>query len=76
MEEADSLIQGDGKNESFEERLMEAIEFAIQNKQAALNLYNSGNMEAYEHYVNRVVRHISREYLEKVTRDKPVWTVT
>lgn len=72
QEEADRLIQGNGKNESFEECLMEAIEFASNNRQAVLNLYNSGNREAYQHYLNRIVRHIVREYLEKVTEGIPV----
>lgn len=70
--EAERIIQGTGKSESFEDCLMTAIEFAMNNKQAVLNLYNSGNREAYEHYINRIVRHIVREYLEKVTEDIPV----
>lgn len=72
QEEADKLIQENGKNESFEECLREAIKFAMNNKQAALNLYNSGNREAYEQYVNRIVRHIVKEYLEKATEGIPV----
>lgn len=72
QEETDRLIQGSGKNESFEECLMEAIEFALNNRQAALNLYNSGNREAYQHYVNRIVCHIVRKYLEKAKEGIPV----
>jgi len=72
QEEADRIIQGNGKRESFEECLMEAIEFALKNRQAALNLYNSGNREAYQHYLNRIVRHIVKEYLKKATEGIPV----
>jgi AcrR family transcriptional regulator len=70
--EAEKIIQGKGSNESLEECLIMAVDFAKNNKQAVLNLYNSGNREAYELYLNRIVYHIVNQYITKAASDIPV----
>lgn len=54
IEEADRFVSTDAQNGSLYETLVDAIDFAIQNKTAVLHIYNSANKDVFEQYLNRV----------------------
>ena len=54
IEEADRFVSTEAKKGSLYETLVDAIDFAIQNKTAVLHIYNSANKDVFEQYLNRV----------------------
>ena len=62
-QEADRIIKKYPKIESVEQCLSVAVEFALENRRAALHLYNSSNRDAYERYLMNVCDHVVTSYV-------------
>ena len=62
-EEADRIIQTYSSIDSFEECLNVAIQFALENKKAALHIYNSVNRDMYEQYLLKICQHVVSTYI-------------
>ena len=72
-QEADRIIKKYPKIESVEQCLSVAVEFALENRRAALHLYNSSNRDAYERYLMSVCEHVVTSYVNTALdgRDMP-----
>lgn len=57
---------------SFEECMDAAIEFAIQNKKAALHIFNSANRDVFERYLMRICNHAVTLYLQVFLEDTTI----
>ena len=65
-ENADKIMEEHASAASLEECLDIAIDFAMQNKKAILNIYHSVNRETYDQYLNRVCEYVVTGYVERV----------
>ena len=53
-----------GSDASIYENILTGIDFALQNKKAAMHIYNSVNKEMFELYINRVAQRTVDGYME------------
>ena len=53
-----------GSDASIYESILTGIDFALQNKKAAMHIYNSVNKEMFELYINRVAQRTVDGYME------------
>ncbi len=71
-EEADRIIQEYSSIDSIEKCLDVAVEFALQNRKAALHIYNSVNRDLYEQYLLNVCQHVVTAYIKNAFPDAPL----
>lgn len=72
LEEVNVIIQQNRTIDSIEECLDVAISFALENRRAAMHLYNSSNRDVFEQYLWRVCEYAVRTYLTTVFASGPV----
>lgn len=65
-EQADALMQENEGNDSIYESILQAMDFALQNKTAMMHLFNSANRDAFERYLNRVAHRTVTGYFDSV----------
>lgn len=63
-EQADALVQINGRDAGIYENILTAMEFALENKTAMMHLYNSASKELFERYLNRIASRTVSEYFE------------
>lgn len=63
-EQADALMQeNEGKN-SIYESILQAMDFALQNKTAMMHLFQSANRDMFDRYLNRVANRTITGYFD------------
>ncbi|MBR1384522.1 MAG: TetR/AcrR family transcriptional regulator [Ruminococcus sp.] len=62
-ETAAGIISEHNALSSLEDCLKVAVQFAVKNKKAILNLHRSSNREVYEGYVMRISEHLVKQYI-------------
>lgn len=72
MEQAEMLIQQYPSISSLEECLDAAISFAMNNRKAAMHIYNSVSRDIYEQYLWRVCEHVVSVYINSVLKDRNI----
>ena len=70
--DADSIVEKTASIGSLEECLSVAIDFALENKQAVLHLYNSTSREQYERYLNNIMKYAVTEYIDRMCEGRGV----
>lgn len=63
LEEAEAMVRQHPSVDSIEECLDLAVSFALENRRAALHLYNSSNRNVFEQYLWRVCEHVVETYI-------------
>lgn len=71
-EEADSIIAKNSSIDSFENCIHVAISFILENRKAALHLYNSVNRDIFEMYLWKISDHVINRYIDTVKKELPV----
>lgn len=66
LEQAEELIAQYPSITSMEECLDAAVSFAMNNRKAAMHIYNSVSRDVYEQYLWRVCEHVVTVYLDSV----------
>ena len=69
LEEANEIIKKYPTVDSLEAGLDAAISFVIENRRAALHLYNSTNRDLFEQYLWRVCEHVVEAYISAAFSD-------
>ncbi|MBQ9385135.1 MAG: TetR/AcrR family transcriptional regulator [Ruminiclostridium sp.] len=72
MEQAEELILQYPSISSLEECLDAAISFAMNNRKAAMHIYNSVSRDIYEQYLWRVCEHVVTVYIDNVLKDRNI----
>lgn len=72
LEEADKIIQAHPTVDSLGESLELAISFVLENRRAALHLYNSANRALFEQYLWKVCGHVIDTYISTAFADSPM----
>ena len=67
-EEAERLSDTSAESESIYARLIEAIDFAIENKTAIFHIYNSANREMFESYLDRISTRTVADFIDNATQ--------
>lgn len=70
--EADDIIKRHPTVDSLEEGLGVTISFALENRRAALHLYNSSNRDLFEQYLWRVCEHTVETFINTAFADYPL----
>lgn len=65
-EDAERIIQEHPTLDSLEDCVHAAVEFAMQNRRAALHIYNSVNRDVFEQYQWRVCDYVVTTYLDGI----------
>ena len=68
-DEAERFVEMHNEAGSIYEHLLDAIDFAIENKTAVYHIYNSANREMFEHYLDRISTKTVSDYMDNATRD-------
>ena len=63
--EVDKVMSHHSNTDSWEDRLIEAAEFALANRKAIYHVYHSVDREALETYMNTIARDVMRKFVEK-----------
>ena len=69
MEQAEELIAQYPSISSLEECLDAAVSFAMNNRRAAMHIYNSVSRDIYEQYLWRVCEHVVTVYIDNALKD-------
>lgn len=72
LEEVNVIIQQNPTIDSLEECLNVAISFALENRRAAMHLYNSANRDVFEQYLWRVCEYTVSTYISTAFASSPV----
>lgn len=71
-EEADKIIREHGSVNSLEDCLYLAIDFALNNRRAAMHIYNSASREAYDRYLDDVSQYVVEQYIDTAVGVLPI----
>lgn len=71
-EETDKIIGGGEDFDSIEDCMDAVISFALDNRRAALHLYNSSSRDIFEHYFMQIADNVIRKYLGKLTQGRVI----
>ena len=72
MDEAQKVIEQNKTIDSVAQCFDMAVEFCLDNKRAALHIFNSVNRDIFETYLMQVCRHVVSAYIDTVTNGKPI----
>lgn len=72
LEEAEAMVRQHPSVDSIEECLDLAVSFALENRRAALHLYNSSNRNVFEQYLWRVCEHVVETYINTAFAEYPM----
>ncbi len=68
-DQVDELVNKQVNSENIYDSIIEAIDFAFQNKTAMLHIYNSANRDLFDRYLSRVAQRTVSEFFDKLTAD-------
>lgn len=71
-EEAEKFISINKENDSIYLALLDAVDFAIENKTAVYHIYNSANREVFERYLDKITEKTVSDIIDYATRNKNV----
>ncbi len=71
-EEAERFVSLHKESDSIYEHLLDAVDFAIENKTAVYHIYNSANREMFERYLDKITEKTVADFMELATADKNV----
>ena len=71
-EETDKIIGSGEDFDSIEDCMDAVISFALDNRRAALHLYNSSSRDIFEHYFMQIADNVIRKYLGKLTQGRVI----
>ena len=71
-EEATALITSYPTIDSIEQCINVAINFALENKRAALHIFNSVNRDIFEKYLMNVCSYVVTCYIDTIFQSKPL----
>ncbi|MBR1731975.1 MAG: TetR/AcrR family transcriptional regulator C-terminal domain-containing protein [Ruminococcus sp.] len=71
-EEAERFISLHKESEDIYLHLVDAVDFAIENKTAVYHIYNSANREMFERYLDRIAEKTVSDYMEYAIKDKNI----
>lgn len=63
LDEAEAMMRRHPSVDLIEECLDLAVSFALENRRAALHLYNSANRDVFEQYLRRVCEYVVNTYI-------------
>ena len=69
LEQAEFLIEQYPSINSLEECLDAAVSFAMNNRKAAMHIYNSVSRDIYEQYLWRVCEHVVTVYINSILKE-------
>lgn len=69
LDETGEIVHSQTDPGSLYDCLLKAVDFALNNKTAALHIYNSANRELLEQYVNRVSQRAVGDFIDIVSAD-------
>lgn len=72
LEEINGIILQHPTVDSLEEALDVAASFAMQNRRAALHLYNSANRDLFEQHLWRICEYVVDTYISTAFADRPI----
>ena len=72
MEQADNIINDHPAISSLEECVDAAISFAVNNRKAAMHIYNSVSRDVYEQSLWRICEHAVKQYMDSILHDIPI----
>lgn len=72
LEEINEIIRQHPTVDSLEEGLDVAASFAMENRRAALHLYNSANRDLLEHHLWRICEYVVDTYISTAFADRPL----
>lgn len=71
-EEAERFVGLHNASDSMYLRLLDAVDFAIENKTAVYHIYNSANREMFERYLDRITEKTVIDLINIATADKNI----
>ena len=71
-DEADRMIAQHASLDNLEDCLTAAIDFAKNNKTAALHIFRSGSREAFDRYLDKICQYVVESYIDTVAKDIPI----
>lgn len=71
-EEAERFVSINKENDSIYMSLLDAVDFAIENKTAVYHIYNSANREMFERYLDKITEKTVADIIEYATADRDV----
>lgn len=71
-EDAERFVSLHKESDSIYEHLLDAVDFAIENKTAVYHIYNSANREMFERYLDKITEKTVTDFMELATADKNV----
>lgn len=67
-DQVDALMSRQDKSDNIYDSILEAIDFATQNKTAMLHIHNSASRELFDRYLSRVAERTVSGFFDKRTR--------
>lgn len=71
-EEAERLVRIETESGSLYEHIINAVDFAIENKTAVYHIYNSANRELFEQYLQRISHKAVYDYMNETWGDRRI----
>ena len=71
-EEAERFVSIHTENDSIYHHLLDAVDFAIENKTAVYHIYNSANRETFERYLDKITEKTVIDIIEISTRGRDI----
>ena len=71
-EEAERFVSLHTESESIYANLLDAVDFAIENKTAVYHIYNSANREMFERYLDKITEKAVADIINMATCDKKI----
>jgi len=71
-EEAESFVNLHKESDEIYDHLLDAVDFAIENKTAVYHIYNSANRDMFERYLDRITERTVTDYINYATTDKNI----
>ena len=66
-DQVDELVNKQINSENIYDSILEAIDFALQNKTAMLHIHNSASRDLFDRYMSRVAQRTVSEFFDKLT---------
>lgn len=70
-DQVDELVNRQSTSENIYDSILEAIDFALQNKTAMLHIHNSASRDLFDRYLSRVAQRTVSEFFDKLTSGSP-----
>lgn len=71
-EEAERFVSLHKEDDSIYLHLLDAVDFAIENKTAVYHIYNSANRDMFERYLDRITEKTIADFMDYATADRSI----